>query len=130
MCQMSMKFPVMFDQNPIRTLDKIVEKQVTTKYLSKLNLQRKCQGPNKNSKDNDLGNKKHATQKTFEQGVPYWCDADADANADVDSIAVKQYMYVDPHPMGGLKSLLKIIQFRQLRREGCDNHTVCKTSKP
>ena len=33
MCQMSMKFPAMFDQNPIRTLDKIVEKQITTKTL-------------------------------------------------------------------------------------------------
>ena len=31
MCQMPMKFPVIFDQNPIRTLDKIVEKLVTTK---------------------------------------------------------------------------------------------------
>ena len=31
MCQMSMKLPAMFDQNPPHTLDKIVAKQIPVK---------------------------------------------------------------------------------------------------
>ena len=33
MCQMSMKFPAMFNQNP-HTFDKIVKKLITTKNMS------------------------------------------------------------------------------------------------
>ena len=38
MCQMSIKLPTMFDQNPLHTFDKIVKKLITTKTLSKLTL--------------------------------------------------------------------------------------------
>ena len=38
MCQMAMKLPAMFDQNPTHTFDKIVKKLITTKTLSKLDL--------------------------------------------------------------------------------------------
>ena len=34
MCQMSMKLPAMFDQNPPHTFDKIVKKLITTKKCS------------------------------------------------------------------------------------------------
>ena len=34
MCQMSMKLPAMFDQNPTHTFDRIVKKLITTKKLS------------------------------------------------------------------------------------------------
>ena len=34
MCQMSMKLPAMFDQNPPNTFDKIVKKLITTKNAS------------------------------------------------------------------------------------------------
>ena len=34
MCQMSMKLPAMFDQNPPHTFDKIVKKLITTKKRS------------------------------------------------------------------------------------------------
>ena len=44
MCQVSMKLPVMFDQNPPHTFDKIVRKLITTKMLSMLDLNPKCQG--------------------------------------------------------------------------------------
>ena len=43
MCQMSMKLPTVFDQNPPHTFDKIVKKLITTKTLSKLDLEPKCQ---------------------------------------------------------------------------------------
>ena len=66
MCSMSMKLPGMFDQNPIHTFDKIVEKG-NNKNPLKLDLESRSL---QKSKDNDLGNKKHATQKIFEQGVP------------------------------------------------------------
>ena len=58
MCQMSMKLPAMFDQNPPYTFDKIVKKFKTTKMLSKLDLEPKCQGDSKNQ-NNDLGSKKY-----------------------------------------------------------------------
>ena len=50
MCQMSMKLPSMFDQNPSHTFDIIVEKQITKKTLSKLDLEPKCQGHSRNQK--------------------------------------------------------------------------------
>ena len=38
------------------------------------------------SKANDQGNKKHTSEKKFEQGcLSNWCDADADADVDADS---------------------------------------------
>ena len=36
MCQMSMKLPAMFDQNPPHTFDKIVKKLITTKNALKV----------------------------------------------------------------------------------------------
>ena len=68
MCQMSMKLPAMFDQNPPHTFDKIVKKLITTKKLSKLDLDPKCQGHIRNQKPMIWGYKKHATPKKFEQG--------------------------------------------------------------
>ena len=43
MCQMSMKLPAMFDQNPPYTLDQIVAKQIPLKMISNLELEQKCQ---------------------------------------------------------------------------------------
>ena len=81
MCQMSMKLLAMFDQNPPHTFDKIVKKLITTKKLSKLDLDPKCQGHIRNQKPMIWGNKKHATPKKFEQGcLSNWCDADADSS--------------------------------------------------
>ena len=85
MCQMSMKLPAMFDQNPPHTFDKIVKKLVTTKTISKLDPDPKCQGHSTNQK---LMNKKHATQKNLSRGsLSNWCGADAyeDTDADADS---------------------------------------------
>ena len=48
MCQMYMKLPTMFDQNPPHTFDKIVKK--LQKTLSKLDLDPKCQGHSRNQK--------------------------------------------------------------------------------
>ena len=65
MCQMSMKLPAMFDQNPPHTFDKIVTKLIPTKTLSKLDLEPKCQG------QNDQGNKKHMPpKKNLSRGSP------------------------------------------------------------
>ena len=50
MCQMSMKLFVMSDQNPPHSFDKIVEKHITTKTLSKLDLEPECQGHTRNQK--------------------------------------------------------------------------------
>ena len=51
MCQMSMKLPAMFDQNPPHTFDKIVKKTHNyKKMLSKLDLDPKCQGHSRNQK--------------------------------------------------------------------------------
>ena len=36
MCQMTMKFPAMFDENPPHTIDKIVKKLTTTKNAQSL----------------------------------------------------------------------------------------------
>ena len=43
MYQMSVKLIAMVDQTPPHTFDKMVEKQITTKTLSKLDLQPKSQ---------------------------------------------------------------------------------------
>ena len=67
---MSINLPVMFDQNPPHTFDKIVEKQITTKMLSKLDLEPKCQGHHRKQKTITLRIKNMPPQKTFEQEVP------------------------------------------------------------
>ena len=48
MCQISMKLPVMFDENPPHTFDKIVENRLQQKTLSKLDLEPKGQGHSRN----------------------------------------------------------------------------------
>ena len=78
---MSMKLPAMFDQNPLHTFDKVMKK------LNKKRSQSLTLTPNvkviAEPKANDLGNKKHATQKNFGRGsLSNWCDADADEEAD------------------------------------------------
>ena len=70
MCQMSVKLPAMFDQNPTHTFDKIVKKLKTTKTLSKLDLDPKCQGHSRNQKPMTWGTKNMPPKKKFEQGVP------------------------------------------------------------
>ena len=70
MCQMSMKLSAMFDQNPADTFDKIVKKLITTKTLSKLDLDPKCQGRSRNKKLMTWGTKNMPPKKKFEQGVP------------------------------------------------------------
>ena len=50
MCQMSMKLTAMFDQNPPHTFDKTVKKLITTKTLSKHDLEPKCQAHCRNQK--------------------------------------------------------------------------------
>ena len=57
MYQMSMKLPVIFDQNPTHTLDKIVAKHIPVKTISNLDLEPSCQGHSRNQKTHDLGNK-------------------------------------------------------------------------
>ena len=54
---MSMKLPVKFDQNPPHTFDKIVEKQITIKTLSKFDLELKCQDHNRKQKTMTWGTK-------------------------------------------------------------------------
>ena len=49
-----MKLPAMLDQNPHHTFDKIVEKQITTKTLSKLDLEPKCQDHSRKQKTTTL----------------------------------------------------------------------------
>ena len=68
MCQMSMKRSTMFDQNLPHTFDKIVEKQIATKMLSKLDLEPKCQGYSRNQKTMIWGTKNMPPKKKFEQG--------------------------------------------------------------
>ena len=50
MCQMSMKLPAMFDQNPPHTFSQNSEKTHNYKKLSKLDLDSKCQGHSRNQK--------------------------------------------------------------------------------
>ena len=54
MSQMSMKLPAMFDQNSPHTNS---EKLITTKMLSKLDLDPKCQGDSRNQKIMTWGTK-------------------------------------------------------------------------
>ena len=63
MCQMSMKLPAMFDQNPPHTFDKIVKKLMTTKTLSKPDLDNKCQGHSTNQKLMTCGTKNMPPKK-------------------------------------------------------------------
>ena len=67
MCQMSVKLPAVFDQNPPQTFDKIVKKQITTKTLSKLDLEPKCQGHSRNQKTMicENGSTKGLSKKIF-----------------------------------------------------------------
>ena len=67
MCQMSVKLPAVFDQNPPHTFDKIVKKQITTKTLSKLDLKPKCQGHSRNQKTMicEKGSTKGLSKKIF-----------------------------------------------------------------
>ena len=81
MCQMSMKLPVMFDQKPPHTFDKIVKKQITTKMLSNLDLEPKCQGHSRNQKimtweTKNMGPPKNLSSRSFSN----WCDADTDSS--------------------------------------------------
>ena len=57
MCQMSMKLPAMLDQNHPKTYNKLVEKRIKPKMLSKLHLQPKCQGHSRNRKTMTLRTK-------------------------------------------------------------------------
>ena len=75
MCQMSMKL-AMFDQNPPHTLDKIVKKLITTKTLSKLDLDPKCHGHSRNQKLMTWGTKNMPPKKNLSRGcLSNWCDA-------------------------------------------------------
>ena len=86
MCQMSMKLPAMFDQNPPHTFDKIVKKLITTKTLSKIDLDPKCQGHSRIQKLMTWGTKNIPPQKNLSRlSLSNWCDADQDADADADS---------------------------------------------
>ena len=65
MCHLSMKLSDKSDPNPMYTFDKIVVKHISEKEtLLKLDLEPKCQGHSR-KKDNNLGNKKHASPKEF-----------------------------------------------------------------
>ena len=94
MCQMSMKLPAMFDQNPPHTFDKIVKKLITTKMLSKLDLDPKCQGHRRNQKLMTCGTKNMPPQKHLSRG-----DLVIGATPTPTPTAIKEY--VDPHPTGG-----------------------------
>ena len=63
MCQMSMKLAAMFDQNLPHTFDKIVKNLITTKTLSKLDLDPKCQGHSRNQKLMTWGTKNMPPKK-------------------------------------------------------------------
>ena len=77
MCQMSMKLPEMFDQNPPNIFEEILENKITTKMLWKLYLEPKCQGHSRNQKTMIWGTKNMAPQKKFEQeSLSNWCDVD------------------------------------------------------
>ena len=68
MCQMSMKHPAMFDQNPPHNFDKIAKKLITTKTLSRLDLDPKCQGNSTNQKLKTWGTK-NAHKKNLSRGA-------------------------------------------------------------
>ena len=96
MCQMSMKLPAMFDKNPPHTFDKIVKKLKTTKKLSKLDLDPKCQGHSRNQKLMTWGTKNMPPKKNLSRGcLSNWCDEDADADTDSSKTICR------PPPYGG-----------------------------
>ena len=64
---MSMKLPAMFDQNPPHTFDKIVKNLITTKKLSNLDLDPKCQG-HTNQKLMTWGTKNMPPKKSLSRG--------------------------------------------------------------
>ena len=90
---MSMKLPAMFDQSPPHTFDKIVKKLITTKMLSKLDLDPKCQGHRRNQKLMTCGTKNIPPQKNLSRG------ALVIGATTRTPTAIKEY--VDPHPTGG-----------------------------
>ena len=55
MCQMSMKRPAMFDQNPPHTFNKLGKNTLQQKTLSKLDLEPKCQGHSSKQKTTTWG---------------------------------------------------------------------------
>ena len=78
MCQMYMKLSAMFDQNPPHTFDKIVKKLITTKMLSTLDLDPKCQGHSRNQKIMTWGTKTMPPKKTLSRGsLSNQCDVDS-----------------------------------------------------
>ena len=98
MCQMSVKLPVVFDQNPPNTFDKIVKNHITTKTLSKLVLVSKCQGHSRNQKLMTWGTKNMSSKKHLSRGsLGNFCDIDADADSDADSSKT----ICRPPPYGG-----------------------------
>ena len=56
-CDKCLKLPAKFDQNPPHTFDKIVENRLQQKTLSKLELDPKCHGHNRNQKTKTLKTK-------------------------------------------------------------------------
>ena len=66
MRQMSMKLPVMFDQNPPHTFDKILKKLITTKNPLKACLDSKCQGHSRSQ-----GHANANSSKTICRPPPY-----------------------------------------------------------
>ena len=96
MCQMSMKLLAMFDQNAPHTLDKIVKKLITTKKLSNLDLDPKCQGHSRNHKLMTWGTKTMPPKKNLSRGcLSNWCVTPTPTRMPTPT-AVKQY--VDPQP--------------------------------
>ena len=82
MCQMSMKLPANFDQTPPHTFDKIAKKLITTKKLSKLYVDPKCQSHSRHQKPMTWGTKNMPPQNNLSRGsLSNWCDADADADS-------------------------------------------------
>ena len=87
MCQMSMKLPAMFDQNPTQTFDKIRKKLIRTKTLSELDL-----GHSRNQTLMTWGtNSTCHPKKNLRRGsLSNCCDADADSSKTI----------CRPHPTG------------------------------
>ena len=73
MCQMSVKLPAKSDQNPSHTFDEIVEKQITTKMLSKLDLEPKCQGHSRNQKTITWRTKNMPPKNLSRGSLSNWC---------------------------------------------------------
>ena len=66
MCQMSIKLPAMFDQNPLILLIKWWKNRLQQKMLSMLYFEPKCQGHSRNQKTMTLGTKKLSTKKNLD----------------------------------------------------------------